>query len=140
MPNFELFDKRSNPARPQPMATLQKDGLLSFNGPTYQALGQPAAVGLYFDAPARLLALRAIAAEDPRGYKIRKQPASNSYLISVKFLLTTYGITTPVSRRYQMRDYGDGFMGFALDEPVANADRPGRRPPGEGGSPMREVP
>ncbi len=124
--NFQSFDRRTAPATSRPMATLQRGGLLSLNRAALISLDNAEAVELLYDEDAHAVGLRPIDINDMKAYPIRKQPASNSYLVSLTRLCTYYEIDTPVARRYAPELYDD-ILVIELDIPTSEVARPGRR-------------
>jgi len=109
------------------MMSIQKGGLVSLNRASFDALGQPSAVALFFDREEQILAMQAVAETEPYAYMVRRQQGSDSYLVSAQKLLSYYGVPTPVTRRYQAQHYGD-YLGVDLNHPLAEVQGPGRWP------------
>jgi len=124
--NFQSFDRRTVPATSRPMATLQRGGLLSLNQAALIALDNAEGVELLYDEDAHAVGLRPIDINDMKAYPIRKQPASNSYLVSLTRLCTYYQIDTTVARRYAPTLHDD-ILVIELDMSTSEVARPGRR-------------
>lgn len=115
--DFKSFDRRTVPITTQPMATLQRGGLMSINRASFDALGSPAAVELLYDEKARAIALRAIDPKSLKAYGVRQQGTGKSYMLSATRLCSHHHIDTTESRRYQAIVEGDMLI-FELDKSV----------------------
>src|SRR5258708_3113221 len=126
MPNFTEFPREdSRSSRDEPMFTLQARGLVSLNHAAFQALGEPVAVALLYDADEGIVAMRKVPKTHQNAYAVRKQRQSQSYLVGAQGFTTHYRIPTQTARRFPGHDYGDGRWGFSLREGVAVQNRRG---------------
>jgi hypothetical protein len=116
MPNFVEFSRENSRRDDDPMFTLQIRGLISMNHAAFKALGAPAAVALLYDATDGLVALKRVAKNYANGYLVRKQGASNSYLVAAAGFVSFNRIPNDVSRRFIGQQYGDYMWGFNLSE------------------------
>jgi hypothetical protein len=129
MPTFELWDKRAAGRARTPTITVQRKGILSLNagaahliagdGEVHDELG----VEILFDPKERIIALRRAKEEHTSVYTMRKQKASNSYLLSIRAFTIYHKIDTTKSRRYVAHDYGNGAIGIALNESFSEVSR-----------------
>jgi hypothetical protein len=125
MPNFVEFDRQDSHAIPdEPMFTLQRRGLISLNMAAFNALGEPAAVVLLYDAEEGIVALRKVTRTYHNGYPVRKQANSRSYLVGATGFTSFHKITTDVPRRFVGHKYGDQTVGFVLAEGADVKTRP----------------
>lgn len=117
MPNFVEFSRDdSRASREDPMFTLQRRGLVSFNQAAFKALGEPAAVVLLYDAAEGIVGMRKVARTHANAYHVRKQQNSQSYLVGAQGFAAYHNIPTDVARRFVGHDYGDQIWGFVLKE------------------------
>lgn len=108
MPRWEVFDKRATPATPEPMVTIQKDALISFNRAAYEALGEPEAVELLYDRTDKIIGMRPTNKHSKHAYTVRKQGSSSSYLVSGRAFISHYRIDLGnTSRRYEAQMFGN---------------------------------
>jgi hypothetical protein len=138
MPNFVEFSREDVRKGDEPMFTLQKRGLISFNQAAFKALGEPAAVALLFDPDENIVALRRVSRTHQNGYHVRKQANSQSYLVGAQGFSTFHKIPTEVPRRFIGHDYGDHTWGFPLGEGVVVKSR--TRRPAEGDDTVENQP
>lgn len=101
------------------MFTLQRRGLISLNHAAFQALGEPPAVALLYDASEGIVGLRKVDSTYPNGYQVRKQANSRSYLVGARGFTSFNKIDAEVPRRFVGRQYSDDVWGFVLDEGTA---------------------
>ncbi len=127
MPKFVEFSREDAGRREGPMFTLQASGLLSLNQAVFAALGEPAAVAVLYDADEGVVGLRKVEASHPNAYTVRKQPGTQTRLVSVRGFTARHQISTVKARRFLAHDYGDGVWGFALREGDAVRNRRGAR-------------
>jgi hypothetical protein len=127
MPNFVEFSREDSRTSDEPMFTLQRRGLISFNQATFKALGEPAAVALLYDAAEGIVALRKVGRTYANGYNVRKQPNSHSYLVGSQGFSSFHKIPTEEPRRFAGHDYGDQTWGFVLSEGVVVKFTPRRK-------------
>jgi hypothetical protein len=91
--NFEEFTGRWQATTANvPRAAIQTRGTMSLNKAAFQALGSPRAVTLLYDQGARVIGLRTASPDVRHAYPLRKQPNSDSYVLSAVSFLAHYGI------------------------------------------------
>ena len=110
------------------MFTLQARGLISLNQAAFEALDEPDAVTLLYDAAESIVAMRKVAKSHENGYTVRKQQKAHSYVVGAQGFVAHYKIPTQRAMRFPGRDYGDGVWGFALREGIVVQNRRGRQP------------
>ncbi|HEY2295721.1 MAG TPA: hypothetical protein VGM86_33880 [Thermoanaerobaculia bacterium] len=126
---FEVFSKRSAGKMKQPTITVQKRGTLSVNASAAAFLNggempeKELPVELLFDRELMVLGLRRAQSEHGSVYNLRKQSASDSFLLAGKAFTAYYGIPTGEARRYLAKDFGDGILGAELGGDYADASR-----------------
>ncbi len=98
---FEVFTQRWTPNEARPFITIQKRGTLGLNKSAVDAIGKPDAVELLFNPQKRVMAIRPAAPGAPHAYLLRKQGASDSYLISMLAFAAHWRIPLGQARRYE---------------------------------------
>jgi hypothetical protein len=114
MPNFEEFDPQTGRATSEPVISIQRSGGININKAAYEALGGPERVILLFDRGERIVGMRRTEPSDPRGYAVRPQTRSSSYMVSGKTFLRFYGVDTTSTLRLPATMYGE-VLGAKLD-------------------------
>lgn len=121
--NFETFSLRATPIEQRPLGTIQRRHSFSLNRTAYEALGRPAAVELLFDRDDQVLGLRPVDPSERHAYPVRRQQASESYLLAFQAFARYYGIPVGEPRRYEGH-MEDGILVFDLkQEPIPMIDR-----------------
>lgn len=121
---FERFERRSRPSTTEPIMAIQKRGTFSLNAAAYAMLEREEVprdkdgrlhAELLFSPEDRVVGLRAA---EPGGatYPVRKQPNSESYLMTGRAFTVYYEIDTQETQQYAVRELEDGIIGFSLDE------------------------
>ncbi len=122
--NFEEFDRRTaRHVETQAYVTIQRRSTISLNQAAYQQLGEAEAVRLLYDRGARIIGLRPTKGDDPRGYPIRKQGHSNSYLVAGQAYMQHYKIEVEGTRRYPAT-LVDSVLEIDLNGPSIDATGP----------------
>jgi hypothetical protein len=133
---FEVFNRKSAGRSPDPNVTIQKRGTFSLNSAAAKALSGGAEfeklpVELLYDRADQAVGLRRSDTESPNVYFVRKQPSSESYIISGQAFTVYYKIDTTISRRFRARMGNDGILTFKLTDRHVEVERTGRPPKGE---------
>lgn len=113
--DFELFTGRAIPVVERAMVTIQRKGTMSLNHAAFQALGEPAAVAMFFNKAKRIVGIRAIDPAESYAYPVRKQAASRNYVLAGQAFTKTYGIDTTAARRYNAELRPDGMLVIDLE-------------------------
>ena len=122
--NFDEFDRKAaRPVETQPLVTIQRRSTMSLNQAAVQQLGEPPAIRLLYDKDARVIGIRPTTMEDTRGYPIRKQGHSNSYLLAGQAFMRHYKIDVDGTRRYPAA-FVDGILEIDLNGPSVDATGP----------------
>jgi hypothetical protein len=143
---FERFEKRARPVTKEATVTLQRSGAVSFNRAAWEAMGEPEAVELLFDADTRRVGIQATDESAQYAYSLHggAKRQKNSYLISGKAFVQYYDIDISRSIR-RIATVEDGMLIIALDDPgievTSNRRRNRSSGDAEGGSvaPLGEV-
>lgn len=122
--SFEEFTRKSVRLTKDPAITIQKRGSMGLNASAYELLkGEheetddgKLPVQLLFDKENQIVGLRPTSRDDPNAYLVRKQKLSPSYLVAGKMFFKHYGVELGVTRRYKVRKYEDGIVGFGLGD------------------------
>ena|SRR5215217_993395 len=107
MPSFEVFDRRAVPTSAEPQVTLQVKGPISFNQAAYLALGEPSFVELLYDKTEKIIGIRAVKEDLPHAYPVRRQGASNTYVIAGHAFRKYYNIENEAAVRYDAQMLSD---------------------------------
>jgi len=116
---FEVFEKSSAPIATVPAATIQKRGLISLNRSAYQALGNPEAVELLWDAERKIIGFRPAPLENPNAYPARPQSTKSDrgpVLIAGNLFTRYIGLDTTEARRW-VPTVEDGILCIDLNTP-----------------------
>lgn len=97
--------------------TLTKDGKLTLNDATRDALDRPARVALYWDGASRVIALRAC--DDPAKSAAVSPCGKGQWQIAVRAFCTYYGLGVDRAQRLTVK-IEDGIL-FAEAPPVATS-------------------
>jgi len=73
-------------------------------------------VQLLYDPEEQVVGFRPVPSETPDSYPVRKQARSESYLVAGMGFVAFHAIEAATDRRYTVRSYGDGIVGFSLRE------------------------
>jgi len=113
------------------MASIQKRGTISLNLTAYKMLkGENRVtakharrksetdifVELLFDRGNQIIALRYVTPDNPNSYAVRKQPNSDTYLVSAKGFLKHYEIKPTKGTRHKARMHGPDVLMFSLEK------------------------
>ena len=74
-------------------------------------------VELLYDRENKVIALKYVTPDNANSFVIRKQPRSESYLVSAKGFLKHYGLRTNKVTRYTARLFDPDVLIFSLDKP-----------------------
>lgn len=140
MPNFRVFKKSSIPITDKPQVTIQKGGrAIAINGPSYDALGKPAAVELLYDPDENFIGFRPAEPDMPHAVPLRQQQRSQNHTVAGTAFTKYVGVDTSIARRYSAEMMGDT-LAVDLKQEAADATGPRatnrarayeRRPKGE---------
>ena len=142
--SFEVFERKSRPTSTVPTVGLQTRGTMSLNAAAFELLTMEkpkrpdrspvkpgkqkakagkrpleeyeALVEFLFDKERAIVGLRVAQPTGLNSYPVRRQPQSESYLVTAKAFLTYHGIQTDQLRRYTARLYDGEILGFSLKE------------------------
>lgn len=104
---FELFTKQVAATSGRPFISLQKRGIFGFNLAAYEALGEPKAVALLFDAERKIVGFRPADPAEAHAYALRGGANDNSYVVSGMQFVRHYGIPNEVGQRWPAFKEGD---------------------------------
>ena len=117
---FEVFKRRARPFVSDPVVGIQSRGTISLNAAAYNLLKGGCDVEelyaeLLFDLEKKIVGIRAVEKGAPNSYIVRKQKHAESYLITAKAFVSYYGIELREARHYSLKNFGDGIVGFSLE-------------------------
>jgi hypothetical protein len=133
---FEVFNRKSAGRSPDPSVTIQKRGTFSLNSAAARALSgddkefSKLPIEILYDREEKAIGLRRAENGSPNVYFLRKQPSSESYILSGQAFTVHYKIDTTISRRFRAR-MEDGILVFRLTDKHVEVERTGRPPRGE---------
>jgi hypothetical protein len=133
---FQLFKRRSKVTSTQPTIGVQHRGTMSLNSAAFELFVSVGRIEdrsnvftqFLYDPETRTVALRPVPPETRDSYPVRKQPASESYLVTGRGFVAFFGIDAKDVRRYTVRVIEGNMIGFSLTDEGAAAtedDSPG---------------
>ena len=122
---FEVFRRGSRAITKKAMISIGKRGAISLNRAAFTLLGgdpdaAPPTVEIMYDPEKKIVGLRISDPDGANSFQIRKANQSATYLLAGSAFTNYYDI--PIgdsSTRYHAHDYGDGVVGFSLEEDAA---------------------
>lgn len=114
-PTFETFTRRKWVTSRTPFVSVYRSGVLGLNHAAYETLGRPPAVLLLFEREGKRIGLRPTTLDVDDAFRVRKQVAAKSYLISAQPFLQLYGISDGTTRRLPAALH-DGLLVVSLRE------------------------
>lgn len=121
---FKKFDRRARPTVTEPIMAIQKKGTFSINAATFELLARRGVerdengrihAELFFDDEEQIVGLRA-AEPGVTTYPIRKQPNSESYLMTGRAFCKFHEIPIGETRQYRVHQFEDDIVGFSLED------------------------
>ncbi len=122
MPNFQRYERQFGRRLPEPLVSLQRNGVLALNLAAYEALGRPEAIALLFDPDERIIGLQPTTPEDLHAFTVRKNPRAQHYALAMKSFADHYGIALGETRRYRAEPM-DGLLAVRLEQQPADGDQ-----------------
>lgn len=128
---FQRFTRKTAALTRDPVVGIQKRGTFSMNASAVQILRATRDLGIdeevvvefLYDPESQTVGLQI--AEDPlEGYEVRKQPNSESYLVSGRSFTQYYKLDTSVARRYRAAERNNMLV-IDLKRPLGQSS-PGR--------------
>src|SRR5262245_9052077 len=132
MTKFEKFTRSTSRSKAEPTVSIQKRGTLCLNKAAYEMLIGPnrvplkkhprkkeesdVFVELFFDRSSQTIGLNYTMPDNPDSYTVRKQPNSNSYLLSAKGFLKHYGIRAGKAKRFTAKMHGPDMLTFSIGD------------------------
>jgi hypothetical protein len=115
------LSRRSSLRSEKPSIGIQKNGRLSWNTGTQNALRSPQYVELLYDRDTRRLGIRRVEVEDIDTFQVRKAEKQQSWGISALGALNTIGISA--AKAYRRFAKTDGDIVFITVEDAILVDR-----------------
>lgn len=98
-----------------PTIGVTRDGRITWNRATQEALGAPVRVALLYDPEQRRLALRKVTTNEPgRSFRVFKASRQATWGISARGALKAAGIVHSQAYRQEAKHYGDGIWGIEI--------------------------
>ena len=120
-PSFEFFEGNVSESGNTPRITIRRGGLMVVTRAAAEMLGDDVShIQFAYDRPNGAIGIRAATAETAGSYRLRTQRKSPSRLVGARRFLKYHEIKTEKATTYEVRDFGNGIIGFRLDgEPAA---------------------
>ncbi|MCH9647777.1 MAG: hypothetical protein K0U98_06030 [Deltaproteobacteria bacterium] len=114
---FEFFEGPTTESTDVPRITIRRGGLMVLTRAAVEMLGEGVGqVQIGYNPETRAIGLRA-ADNGARGsYRLREQRNSVSRLVDGKRFFAHHGLTVEKARSFGAQDFGDGVVGFVLEE------------------------
>lgn len=139
---FELFERKARPSNVSPMVGIQTRGTMSMNAAAFELLasthkpsinellqakrvgkqtaktadGADALIEFLFAKNEQVIGIRLASPQSVHAYPLRRQPKSESYLVTAKAFLGYHGIMPDKLRRFRAHLFEGGVLGFSLKE------------------------
>lgn len=128
---FEKFSRKSAGKSTDPFVTIQRRGTFSMNAAAAHLLSGGKSVDkvpieLLYDKDEKIVGLSKADPSSPDVYYLRKQPSSESYILSGQAFTIHYKIDTSVSRRYRVNLTEDGILILRLADKHVEVMKTGR--------------
>ncbi len=122
---FSFYEGPTTDSTDIPQITVRRGGLMVLTRAAVEMLGEGAIqVQIGFNPETQAIGRRA-AAEGARGsYRLREQRSSVSRLVDGKRVFAHHGLTVDKARSFAAKDFGDGVVGFVLEEVSGDSGAP----------------
>lgn len=124
MPNWDAFTIVGGRGVYEKRVSLSSRGIITLNQPSFDALGGPERVELFYDHEDELIGLKPSTPEIKHSVKIRKQGDNKSYLINARPFCYHFKISTSQTIRFKDITMSNGVM--VLDINTASHVEPTR--------------
>ena len=121
--SFDFYEGPTTGSTSHPRITVRRGGLMVLTQAAVEMLGEGVErVQIGFNPETRAIGLRA-ADNGARGsYRLREQRNSVSRLVDGKRVFAHHGLTVDKARTFDAQDFGDGVVGFVLEDAGGGAD------------------
>ena len=135
---FQFYEGTMTDSASSPKITVRRGGVLVLTSATVAMLGDDVThVQIGFNPETKAIALRS-ADEDSQGsYRLRAQKNSVSRLVDGKRVFKHHGITATKSRSFDAEDFGEGLVGFRMNDIEPDADGSVRAKPEAASNPAK---
>ena len=115
--SFDFYEGPATDSTSHPRITVRRGGLMVLTQAAVEMLGEGASqVQIGYNPETRAIGLRA-ADNGARGsYRLREQRNSVSRLVDGKRVFAHHGLTVDKARTFDAQDFGDGVVGFVLED------------------------
>lgn len=110
MPNWDAFTIVGGRGVYEKRISLSSRGVLTLNQPSFDALGEPERIELFYDHEEQLIGIKPSTPEVRHSIKIRKQGANKSYLVNARPFCYHFKIKVPKTIRFEDINMEDGVM------------------------------
>ena len=121
--SFDFYEGPTTDSTSHPRITVRRGGLMVLTQAAVEMLGEGVErVQIGFNPETRAIGLRA-ADNGARGsYRLREQRNSVSRLVDGKRVFAHHGLTMEKARTFDAQDFGDGLIGFVLEDDGGGGD------------------
>ncbi|MCB1036205.1 MAG: hypothetical protein KDD47_20445 [Acidobacteria bacterium] len=123
--SFDFYEGPTTDSTSHPRITVRRGGLMVLTQAAVEMLGGDVErVQIGYDPETRAIGLR-VADNGTRGsYRLREQRNSVSRLVDGKRVFAHHGLMVDKARTFDAQDFGDGVVGFVLEDASDGADDP----------------
>ncbi len=120
--DFEFYEGPTTDSTSHPRITVRRGGLMVLTRAAALMLGEGAThVQIGYNPETRAIGLRAADDKTRGSYRLRQQRNSVSRLVDGKRVFAHHGLTVDKARSFDAQDFGDGVVGFVLEDPAEPA-------------------
>jgi len=121
--SFEFYEGPTTDSTSHPRITVRRGGLMVLTRAVVVMLGDGVSqVQIGYDPETQAIGLRAANNGSRGSYRLREQRKSVSRLVDGKRVFTHHGLTVDKAQTFEARDFGDGVVGFVLEEHDSDSD------------------
>lgn len=120
---FDWYEGSGRGARSFPTCSVTKSGSMTINEVAAQALGDPPAVKIGYDAQGSRIALRGALRGDAGAVQLKPSRTmdgveTGSRSMSARSVLTYYGLLPEENHTFRLEDIGGGVWALSLNDPL----------------------
>ena len=120
-PSFEFYEGNLSESSATPRITIRRGGLMVVSRAAAEMLGDDVShIQFAYDRLNGAIGIRAATAETAGSYRLRTQRKSPTRLVGARRFLKYHEIKTEKATTFEVRDFGNGIIGFRIEgEPTA---------------------
>ncbi len=127
--SFDFYEGPTTESTDIPRITVRRGGLMVLTQAAVEMLGEGVDhVQVGYNPEARAIGLRAGDNGTRGSYRLREQRNSVSRLVDGKRVFAHHGLTIDKARTFDAQDFGDGVVGFVLEDAADPAAAPPEAP------------